>query len=74
VTVPDTEDLATVVAVAVADAGRTLDDLTATEAIELAAILRATLAALPTPTPRDLHLAATLEAAAALVEQHAGTD
>jgi len=62
---------ATELADVVADA---LADLTASEATELAVTLRATLAALPTPTPRDVHLAATLEAAAALVEQHAGSD
>ena len=43
----DPDELATVVADALAEAGRSLDDLTATEAIEIADALRAIVAALP---------------------------
>ena len=56
---------------ALTDAGRTLDDLTATEAVELVDSLRA-VAALPTPSPLDVRLAAALNTAADLIEQHAG--
>ena len=69
----DTAELRAVVADAVAaSTGRTLDELTATEAIDVADQLRA-IAALPTPSPRDVHLAAELDAAAAIIEGHAGT-
>jgi hypothetical protein len=68
----ETDDLAAVLAAALADAGGTFDDLTAIEAIELAGGLRAIVAALPTPTPRDVHLAATVVAAADLIERLVG--
>ena len=71
----DTGALASVLAEALAEAGRTLDGLSATEAIELADALRAVLAARPTPSPcpLDVRLAADLDAAAALIEREAGT-
>lgn len=67
----DTAELAIVVASALADSGRTLDDLSASEAVELADALRTTLAALAAPTPRDVRFAATLDAAATLFERRA---
>jgi hypothetical protein len=69
----DTAALTAVVAEALAETGRTLDDLTATEAIEIADALRAVVAALPTPSPFDVRLAADLLAAAGIVEQRTGT-
>jgi hypothetical protein len=57
---------------ALAAAGHALDDLSAAEAIELADDLRA-VAALPTPSPLDVRLAADLSAAADLIERRAGT-
>jgi hypothetical protein len=69
----DTAALTAVVAEALAETGRTLDDLTATEAIELADGLRAFVAALPTPSPFDVRLAADLLAAAGIIEQRTGT-
>ncbi len=69
----DTDALAAVVADALAEAGRSLDDLTATEAIEIADGLRAIVAALPALTTHDKRLATDLGAAAAIVEQHTGT-
>ena len=69
----DTDELAAVVTDALADAGRRIDDLSATEAIELADTLRAIVAALATSTPRDVRLAAALTAAAGIVEQRTGT-
>jgi hypothetical protein len=67
-----TDELPDVLATALAEAGRTLDDLTLTEAIELADALRGVVAALPAPTPRDASLAASLTEAAALIERRAG--
>ena len=69
----DTAALTAVVAEALAETGRSLDDLSATEAIELADTLRAIVAALATSTPRDVRLAAALTAAAGIVEQRTGT-
>ena len=57
-------DIAAVVAAALAETGRSLDELTAAEAIELADGLRAVIAALPAPTPRDVRLALDITAAA----------
>jgi hypothetical protein len=68
-----TAELTTAITAALADAGRTFDDLTATEAIELADRLRAIVAALPTPTPRDVRLAASVTTTADLIERLAGT-
>jgi len=68
----DTGELDGVVLDALAEGGRSIDDLTACEAIELADNLRA-VAALPTPEPRDTRLAADLIAAASIIERHAGT-
>jgi len=72
VTGREANDLAAVVAAALAESGRTLDHLTTNEALELANTLRATLAALPTPTPRDVRLAAALVAGAAHLEGRPG--
>jgi len=74
-TVPaaDTAELTAVVADALADAGRSIDELTAAEAIELADTLRAIVAALPAPTTRDVRLTAALNAAVGIVERHDGT-
>lgn len=66
-------DIAAVVAAALAETGRSIDDLSATEAIELADGLRVFVAALPTPSAFDLRLATALKAAADLIERHAGT-
>jgi hypothetical protein len=49
-----------------------LDDLTATEAIEIADALRAIVAALPAPTTHDKRLATDIDAAAGSVERCAG--
>jgi hypothetical protein len=68
------DELPDVLATALAEAGRTLDDLTVTEALELADALRGVVAALPAPTPRDASLAASLIEAAALIERRAGID
>jgi len=65
-------DLAAVVADALAETGRSIDDLSASEAIEIADQLR-TVAALPILAPRDLRLAADLIAAASIIERRAGT-
>ncbi len=54
--------------------GRPLDELTVTEALDVAERLRSIVAALPAPSPRDVHLAALLTDAAALVERAAGID
>jgi hypothetical protein len=54
------------VAGALADAGHSIDELTAAEAIELADTLRAIVAALPAPTTRDMRLTVTLNAAAGI--------
>ncbi len=69
----DTDELAAVVADALAETDRSIDDLSATEAIELADGLRAFVAALPTPSAFDVRLAAALRHAADLIERHAGT-
>lgn len=66
----DTAELVALVVAALTEAGRTLDALTITEATDLAAALRA-VAALPTPTPRDVRLRRRLEAVATLVEEQA---
>ena len=50
-----------------------LDDLTATEAIEIADALRAIVASLPAPTTHDKRLATDIDAAAGIVERCAGT-
>ena len=63
-----TDELGTVVEAA---AGRPLDQLTVTEALDVADQLRA-ITELPTPTPADQHLARHLRAAADLIEQRAG--
>ncbi len=68
----DTAALAAELTAALAGAGRTLDDLTATEAVEVAENLRAVVGVLATPSPLDVRLAADLSAAADLIEQHAG--
>jgi hypothetical protein len=65
--------LAAVLADALTESGRTLADLTVAEAIELADGLRAFAAALPTPSPFDKRLATDIDAAAGIVERHAGT-
>lgn len=69
----DTAALAAAVAEALAETGRSLDDLTVSEAIEIADHLRAVAAALPAPTARDKRLAADIDAAAGIVEQRTGT-
>jgi hypothetical protein len=69
----DTAALTAVVAEALAETGRSLDDLSATEAIELADGLRAIVAALPALTTHDKRLAADIAAAAGIVEQRTGT-
>ena len=69
----DTDALAAVVADALADAGRSIDDLSAAEAIEIADALRAIVATLPAPTTHDKRLATDLDAAAGIVEQRTGT-
>jgi hypothetical protein len=66
----DTE-LAAVLTAALADAGRTLD-LTLSEAVAVADALRAIVAALPAPTPRDVSLSTSLAEVAALIERRAG--
>jgi hypothetical protein len=54
-----TDELPDVLATALTEAGRTLDDLTVTEAVEIAdALWGVVVAALPAPTPRDASLAA----------------
>ena len=68
----DTDELAAVVTAVLADAGRSIDDLSAAEAIELAATLRAIVAALPAPTTHDKRLAKVIELAAGIVERYAG--
>ena len=65
--------LTAVVDEALAETGRTLDDLTVSAAIELADGLRAFVAALPALTTHDKRLAADIDAAADLIERHAGT-
>jgi hypothetical protein len=50
-----------------------LDDLTATEAIEIADALRAIVVALPAPMTHDKRLATDIDAAAGIVERCAGT-
>jgi hypothetical protein len=72
-TTADLPELPDVLAAALADAGRTLDDLTVREATELADALRAVVEALPRPTPRDASLATSLTEAADLLERYAGT-
>lgn len=72
-TTADIPELPDVLAAALADACRTLDDLTAHEAVELADALRAVVEALPRPTPRDASLATSLTEAANILERHAGT-
>jgi hypothetical protein len=67
------DTLAAVLAEALAETGRSIDDLTAAEAIELADGLRAFVAAMPTSSAFDVRLAAALRHAADLIEQHAGT-
>ena len=62
------DELAAVIEVA---AGRPLDQLTVSEALDVADRLR-TIAELPTPTPADQHLAHHLRLAADLIEQQAG--
>ena len=62
------EELATIIEAA---ASRPLDQLTDTEALDVAGRLRA-IAELPTPTPADQHLAHHIRAAAELIEQQAG--
>ena len=69
----DTSAIAAVLADALADAGRAVDDLSVTEAMALAEGLRTIVAALPAPTPLDVRLAADLIAAASIIERHAGT-
>jgi hypothetical protein len=71
-TATDPAALATVMAGFLSDTGRSLDDLSAAEAIKLADTLRA-VAALPVPSPLARRLSADLDAAAAPVERHAGT-
>jgi hypothetical protein len=65
------DELPDVLAAALAQVGRTLDDLSGTEAVELAHALRHVVAALPAPTPRDASLGAALIDAAALIEGRA---
>jgi hypothetical protein len=72
-TVAAVDELAAVVAAALAEAGRSIDDLSAAEAIEIADALRAIVAALPAPTTHDKRLATDLGAAAGIVEQRTGT-
>jgi hypothetical protein len=68
-----TDELPDVLATALTEAGRTLDDLTVTEAVEIAdALWGVVVAALPAPTPRDASLAASLTEAAELIERRAG--
>ena len=62
------EELAAVIE---ATAGRPLDQLTVTEAVDVAERLRV-IAELPAPTPADQHLAHHLRAAADIIEQRAG--
>jgi hypothetical protein len=69
----NTAGLAAVVADALAEAGRSLDDLSAAEAIEIADGLRAIVASLPALTTHDKRLATDLDAAAGIVEQRTGT-
>jgi hypothetical protein len=64
-------ELLQVLTTALADAGRTLD-LTLSEAVAVADALRAVVAALPAPTPRDASLAASLAEVATLIERRAG--
>ena len=66
-------DTTTVVAEALAETGRSIADLTVTEAIDLAEGLRGFVAVLPTPSAFDKRLAADLKAAADLIEQRTGT-
>jgi hypothetical protein len=69
----DTDELGAIVADALAEAaGRSIDDLSPTEAIELADTLRAIVAAQPAPTTHDKRLAKAIELAAGIVERHAG--
>src|ERR1019366_6246630 len=69
----DIDALAAVVADALAEAGRSIDDLSAAAAIEIADALRAIVAAPPAPTTHDKRLAPDLDAAAGIVEQRTGT-
>jgi hypothetical protein len=66
-------DRAAILADALAETDRSIDDLTVSESIELAGGLRAFVAAMPTPSPFDKRLAAALKAAADFIERHAGT-
>jgi hypothetical protein len=65
-------ELSEVLAAAFADAGRTLDDLTLSEAVAVADALRTVVGALPAPTPRDASLVASLVEMASLIERRAG--
>ncbi len=65
-------DIAAVVVDALAETDRSIDDLSTTEALDLADGLRAFVAAMPTPSPFDVRLATALKAAADLIERHAG--
>ena len=59
---------------ALAETGRILDDLNATEGTKLAVdTLRAVIGALPAPTPRDMRLAIDIAAAAGIIDAAAGT-
>ena len=62
------EELATIIEAA---AGRPLDQLPDTEALDVAVRLRE-IARLPTLTPADQHLAHHLRAAADIIERRAG--
>ena len=69
----DTDELAAILIAALAETGRSIDDLTVTEAIDLAEGLRGFVAVLPTPSAFDKRLATALRHAADLIERHAGT-